>query len=351
MARESGSPWRPCSQCGRSSFTSADACSQCRAEAAEGALVAAAEAVPALSVDEAARVRAAVDARHSANTLAAYRSAWTAWTAWADAHETAALPASPPAVAAFLAHRAESCRMATVRLAAAAIGAAHRAQNHDNPCAAEVVAAALRGLARQAAEAGTSAQRQAEALTTEALAAIRATACRQRRGPTGRTESAASAAKRGLADIAMAQVMADGGLRRSEAAALVWSDVRVEADGSGRLTVRRSKTDAEGEGAVVAITRQAVEDLERIRRGRPASAPVFGLSAGTIYLRMKAAARQAGLGDGFGGHSGRVGMARRMTARNAPLAVVMNQGRWASPRMVARYTRMESAGAALPFLE
>lgn len=98
--------------------------------------------------------------------------------------------------------------------------------------------------------------------------------------------------------MAICSVMADKGLRRSEAAALQWADVRTEADGSGRLAVR----DAE-------------------------------------------------LGDGFSGHSPRVGMAARMTRRGAPMQVVQRQGRWASPSMAARYnTRNECAGEALRYL-
>ena len=42
--------------------------------------------------------------------------------------------------------------------------------------------------------------------------------------------------------------------RRSEAAALTWGDVQRWGDGSGRMTVIRSKTDTEAQGAVVAIT-------------------------------------------------------------------------------------------------
>ena len=38
-------------------------------------------------------------------------------------------------------------------------------------------------------------------------------------------------------------------LRRSEAAALVWGDIEFRADGTARVTVRRSKTDQEGTGA------------------------------------------------------------------------------------------------------
>ena len=58
-------------------------------------------------------------------------------------------------------------------------------------------------------------------------------------------------------------VLSDGGLRRSEAAALTWGDVQRWDDGSGRITVIRSKTDVEAQGAVVAITPAAMKALER----------------------------------------------------------------------------------------
>ena len=65
---------------------------------------------------------------------------------------------------------------------------------------------------------------------------------------------------------------------------------------------------------------------------------------------MRAAARAAGLGDRFSGHSGRVGMARRTVAAVAPNAAVQRQGRWKHRDMVARYTRGEAAGKALKLL-
>ena len=58
----------------------------------------------------------------------------------------------------------------------------------------------------------------------------------------------------------------------------------------------------------------------------------------------------AGLGDGYNGHRGRIGMARRMVAAGAPNATVQHQGRWRHGAMVARYTRGESAGEALRWL-
>lgn len=53
----------------------------------------------------------------------------------------------------------------------------------------------------------------------------------------GRVNRSARAAR----DMALVSVMADAGLRRSEAAALLWSDIAgPEPDGSGRVTIRRS---------------------------------------------------------------------------------------------------------------
>ena len=298
----------------------------------------------------AGRVLSAVEAEHSANTLSAYRSAWAAWSVWADAHGVDPLPAAPGMVAAYLTERAEHRGLATVRLAAAAVAAAHRAQGYDNPVAHQLVRATLKGLSRQAAAAGTSQAKQAGALTDAALAAIRASACIPRRHKNGRIESDDYARARGLVDIALVQTMADAGLRRSEAAALAWRDVERQHDRTGRLLIRRSKTDQEGAGTVVAITARAMHDLTAIRGDAEEDAPVFGLSKAQIHRRIRAAARAAGLGDDFGGHSGRVGLARRMVANGAPMPLVMQQGRWAAVDMVARYTRGEAAGKALKYL-
>ena len=55
----------------------------------------------------------------------------------------------------------------------------------------------------------------------------------------------------GLRDAALLAVASDGLLRVSEVAALDVGDVQAEADGSGRLLVGESKTDQEGQGAVL----------------------------------------------------------------------------------------------------
>ena len=77
---------------------------------------------------------------------------------------------------------------------------------------------------------------------------------------------------------------------------------------------------------------------------------MFGLPAASILRRIRAAAAVAGLGLGFSGHSGRVGMARRMVAAGAPTHEIMAQGRWKTARMVEGYARSEEAGRAAKWL-
>ena len=196
-------------------------------------------------------------------------------------------------------------------------------------------------------------QRQAGALTADVLAVIRLTAQQPRKRGRG-FETAEQAAERARFDLALVAVLSDGGLRRSEAVALTWGNVVRWDDGSGRITVIRSKTDVEAEGAVVAITPAAMEALDAIRpAGVGAGEKVFGLSESQIARRVKAIARAAGLPDWefFSGHSGRVGMARRMAQNGAPTHEIERQGRWKQGGgIVGRYTRGKSAGSALRYL-
>ena len=203
----------------------------------------------------------------------------------------------------------------------------------------------IRGLTRRAAHEGRT-PRQAAALTARALEAIRATAHLRRTGPGGRTEGARTARRRGRVDVALISVMRDAMLRRSEAAALTWADVEFRSDGSARVTVRRSKSDQDGNGATLYVGTAAATALRAIR-GPDASpdAPVFGLRTGrAVSKRIGKAARAAGLAGRFSGHSPRIGMARDLVATGAGVAAVQVAGRWASPQMPSYYARAELAG-------
>lgn len=128
-------------------------------------------------------------------------------------------------------------------------------------------------------------QKQAEALTVEVFAAIRATTCNPRRGRGG-VESPAAAMSRGNLDIAVISLMRDAMLRVSEAAALTWGDIATETDGTGRLLIRRSKTDVEGEGAIAYVSAPTMKALGLIREGAPDTASAFGLRPNQIAARI-----------------------------------------------------------------
>ncbi len=157
------------------------------------------------------------------------------------------------------------------------------------------------------------------------------------------------AQSRGTVDLAIIGVMADAGLRPSEATALTWSDIEFWPDGTARITIRKGKNQPEPTTvAVTETTARALRDIQPDNTDPAAS--LFGLTGETLANRVRAAASAAGLGEDFSGHSGRIGMTRRMVAAGAPNAAVQNQGRWKHGDMVARYTRGEAAGEALKWL-
>ena len=286
----------------------------------------------------------------SENTRRTYDAQWRSFDDWCDQVGLTSLPADPLTVARYLAARANAgASIATLRLAASAISKAHEWAKLESPCRDPGVRASLKGWGRRLAKP----QRQSGALTADVLAVIRLTAVQPRKRGRG-IETAEQARERGRFDVALVAVLSDAGLRRSEAAALTWGDLQRWDDGSGRVTVVRSKTDAEAVGAVVAVTPAAMRALDAIRpAGVGGDVRVFGLSESQIARRVKAIARAAGLADWeyFSGHSGRVGMARRMAQNGAPTHEIERQGRWKQGGgMVGRYTRGESAGSALRYL-
>ena len=180
----------------------------------------------------------------SDNTQRVYGTQWRLFNDWCDEVGLVSLPAEPLTVARYLAARAGSgASMATIRLATSAISKAHEWAKLESPCRDPGVRASLKGWGRRLSKP----QRQSGALTADVLAVIRLTAVQPRKRGRG-IETPEEAAERGKFDVALVAVLSDAGLRRSEAAALTWGDVQRWEDGSGRITVIRSKTDAEAPG-------------------------------------------------------------------------------------------------------
>ena len=271
----------------------------------------------------------------SENTISTYRSYLSAWAEHARRRGVSIRPAHPAAVAEWFTTMADQGKsMSTLQVARAALAAAHREAGLEDPTVTELVKRVLSGLAREAARNGTR-PTQVKALTARDLERIIAHLTGAGTGSRRKTV---------LRDLALLQVMRDGLLRRGEAAALVWEDISRAPDGSGRLIIRRSKTDPEGKGAVMYLGRPTMEALCRIRpEGVAPETSVFGITGPYISRRIAQVAQKAGLGPGYSGHSCRIGMAQDLAAAGYTLTQLMTVGRWTNPTMPAHYTRNQSA--------
>ena len=145
-------------------------------------------------------------------------------------------------------------------------------------------------------------------------------------------------------------------LRISELAGLLVGDIAYVADGSGRVTIRFSKTDQEGTGRVLFLGPVAVGRIRawvraaglddgplfrRLHRGERVGAS--GLSDVSVREIIKARCARAGITGFISGHSLRVGAAQSLVEAGASLVEVQTAGRWVSPTMPAHYTRNQLA--------
>ncbi len=145
----------------------------------------------------------------------------------------------------------------------------------------------------------------------------------------------------------------DALLRVSELQALDVADLDFS---TSTVTVRRSKTDQEGEGAVLYLGKPT---LKRVRKWLEAAeleeGPLFRrvrvggvvgesrLSQQAIRSIIKDRAEAAGVEGRVSGHSLRVGSAQSLAAAGATLVEMQQAGRWESPTMPGHYARAELA--------
>ena len=144
------------------------------------------------------------------------------------------MPAVPEVLAAYLAYEVgQNRRPSTLSRRLAAIQYAHQHAGHEPPTTAECVRATLRGIRRTL---GSARNRKAPSTAGLARAMARAT-----------PDSLVGLRNRAILLLGFA-----GALRRSELVALNVADIE-PADGGLRVNIRRSKTDQEGEGTIIAI--------------------------------------------------------------------------------------------------
>ena len=296
--------------------------------------------LPVVALELVERTRAFASAATSENTRRAYARQWAAFAAWCGASRLEALPANPATVALYVSHLAELGRkVATIEQAVAAISAAHGVAGHPSPREDAKLRMVLRGIRRTVG----AAQREAAPVLASHLRSML---------------EALPASLLGQRDATLLLVGFSGAFRRSELVALTVGDVAFTADGL-EVTLRRSKTDQEARGRLVAIPYSGAPDLcpvralkmwleaagivegplfrEVTRHGRVESAPLTGRSLSRIVKRAAAA---AGLEAAtFSGHSLRAGFVTQAKIKGRAEDAIMRQTGHRSVAMVRKYDR------------
>ena len=299
-------------------------------------------ALPALAPDEIATARSYIDASRAASTRKAYTADWNRFALWCQERAATALPAAPALVAVYLsALAARGQAPPSIARALAAIAYAHRRAGKVPPHRAEggmVIGDMLAGI-RRSRIAGPDRKAAADAdVVMQLLWSI---------------EGSSLAAMRDRALIAFGMALA---ARRSELVALDVADLAWEAKGL-RVTIRRSKTDQDSEGAVVAVPEgRRLTPLTHLRAWLEAAAitegPVFRplwkgnrtrdarLSDHAVARIVQARALAAGLDPArYAGHSLRAGFVTSAARAGADVWKIQQVSRHKSMQVLSGYVR------------
>jgi site-specific recombinase XerD len=275
----------------------------------------------------------------SKSTIRAYRADWAHFESWCRSHSQTSLPAGADTVALYVADLSATHKPATITRRLSAISQAHQIGNFETPTTSAKVRLVLAGIRRTK---GT-AQLAKTPVLVEDLKRMVATL------PEGLL---------GVRDRALLLIGFCGAFRRSELVALDVADAAFTREGLV-LTIRRSKTDQEGEGRKIGIPYASHVESCPIRslqdwldKSAIAEGPLFRpinrhgkmaptrLSASAVGEIVKRYAAAVGLDAGeFAGHSLRSGLATSAAMAGASERSIMNQTGHRSTAMLRRYIR------------
>lgn len=288
--------------------------------------------------DLVASARTFAAASRSSSTKRAYATDWRDFEAWATARGFDSLPAAPAVVALYITDLAARLKPSTISRRLAAISVAHQQAGHPSPTSHEEVRAITTGIRRTLGTAPREAAPLSLGDLRSMLAHLPDTVL-------------------GTRDRALLLVGFAGAFRRSELVGINISDLQRREEGIV-VTVRRSKTDQEGEGRRVALpigrdhhtcpvtavetwcSEAGITDgplLRSIdRHGRMGGR----LTPGAVNLIVKSAARRARLDpEMISGHSLRAGFATTAAAAGASERAIAAQTGHRSMNVLRRYVR------------
>lgn len=273
------------------------------------------------------------------NTIRAYRADWAHFESWCKAHGQASLPATAETVALYVTDLAATHKPSTITRRISAISQAHQIAGMETPTGSAKVRLVMAGIRRTK---GTAQTGKTPILVDDLR--------RMLAGLPGNLL--------GVRDRVILLIGFCGAFRRSELVALDVADAAFTREGLV-LTIKRSKTDQEGEGRKIGIpyashvetcpVRSLQEWLEKsgITEG-PLFRPIdrFGrlacirLSAAAVGEIVKRYAAAVGLdATEFAGHSLRSGLATSAAAAGASERSIMRQTGHRSEKMVRRYIK------------
>jgi integrase len=261
------------------------------------------------------------------NTKRGYSADWRDFVGWCETQALASLPAAPETVALYLTQLADHCKVSTLARRVAAISQAHQAAGFETPTSAPTVRVVMQGIRRTK---GSAPAQKAPALTADLVKML----------------DTLPATLLGTRDAALLLV------------ALNVDDLAFSTEGL-TVTIRKSKTDQEGQGRKVAIPYGSNPQTCPVRAARAwltageiAEGAVFRainrhgtiqpgrLSDKAVALVVKRAAEAAGLDPAnYAGHSLRAGLATSAAAAGVSERAIMEQTGHKSVTVARRYIR------------
>jgi site-specific recombinase XerD len=292
--------------------------------------------LPALPSEQ---VRQYIRASKAENTLRGYTADWRDFCRWSESHAVSPLPASPEAVAAYIAECASHLKPGSIQRRLNAVAEAHKAAGLESPTHNALVRNTMKGIRRTI---GTAPAQKAAALTADIRAMV----------------ETAGDGTIGVRDRALVLLGFAGAFRRSELVGLDVEDCAFGKDGL-TVTLRRSKTDQTGAGRKIGLPYGSnpetcpVRTIQRwIEAAAIGAGPLFralnrhgrvqpGRLSGIDVARVvKKLAKRAGLDSAkYAGHSLRAGHATSAAIAGASERSIMNQTGHRSVQMVRRYIR------------
>lgn len=284
------------------------------------------------------KVREYMEHALAPSTMIAYSNDFKVFTYWCESVGLQAIPATSGTIARFLAQQASNgIKPATLTRRLAAIRLTHEGQGYQTPTQDKAVRAVLQGIRR---DIGITQDKKAP-LTVERMASL---------------VSYCTGTITGLRDKALLLIGFAGAFRRSELVALTVNDLEYTPEGI-KVTIRKSKTDQEAKGQVIAIPNglnfRIVDALKtwlnaadihegalfrQIKKG--GHIQTGALTDRSVANIVKHYASLAGLTvKDFSGHSLRAGFITSAAVSGADLFKLMEVSRHKKPETIMGYVR------------